>query len=103
MIGWLKKIFKKNKPLPLYHTCDKCVYWKSEEENNIIPEWNNNKKRYCDVYKYSTKYNHTCALYTEEKFEATDDSIQTKELNLDYNLSIEESELIDPRAKEKES
>lgn len=93
MIGWLKKLFLKNKPLPLYYTCDKCVYWKSEEENNIIPHWNNNKKRYCDVYKYHTKYNHTCALYTEEKFEAKEDSIQTPELSLDIDTTVERVDL----------
>lgn len=93
MIGWLKKLLKKKKEA--INPCSTCVHWKSEEENNIKVPLPRNGNRYCEVYKGFTHPNHTCVIYKKERFEATADSIQTPELSLDYDLSIEKSELGD--------
>jgi hypothetical protein len=77
--------------------CRTCVYWKSEEENNITMQPPKKGNRYCDVYKTFTHPLHACALWKEEKFEATENSIQTEEINLDLDLSMEKSDLSDPR------
>lgn len=102
MLLWLKKLFqKKNNCCDIKieeNTCESCVWWKAEEENNV-PYVKTPHKRYCDIYKDYTNYQHSCALYKKERFEATADSIQTEELSLDLDLSIEGSQSNDPRGK----
>lgn len=108
MFQWLKGIFKKRKKNNCCEveikrvTCETCVWWKAEEENNAPPAEKFSKLfdknyRMCDVYKEYTHKIHTCALYKEEKFEAQHDSIQTEEIDLNYEISVEESEKNDTR------
>ena len=91
MWNWLRQLIqKKAKLIKKNNLCSTCVYWKSEEESNV-PHKLNKKLRYCSIYETYTKPNHSCALYIEEKFEAKPDSIQTKEYDLNYELSIDGS------------
>lgn len=73
-------------------TCSTCVNWKAEEMNNmprIDDTLFNTGKRYCDVNKKYTGPNHKCECYVEELFEATENSIQTEELEIDLNQEME--------------
>ena len=91
MLKWLTKIFKKKikqeeiKPL---ENCSKCVWWKSEEENNM-PILKREHLGYCDVHKTYTPSTYKCSAFKEERFEATHDSIQTEEIEINHDLSIE--------------
>lgn len=94
MVNWLKKLFqkKKNEEVKVEHNvCSSCVHWKSEELNNVtIPIYTD--IRYCDIQKDYTEKNDNCYAFLKEEFEATANSTSTKEVSLDYDLSVEKSE-----------
>lgn len=77
-----RKLTKQNKD-----TCSTCIWWASEEENNM--PMLTNGKRYCDVKKKYTSPNHACECYSKELFEATENSTQTPELEIDLNQEME--------------
>src|SRR6185312_7364820 len=89
MLKWLKKLFqkKKNKGELNLYSCKNCVFWKVEEENNkdYISPYN----RFCDINKKYTNMYSTCPHFLEERFEATPESTQTEEIEINHNLSIE--------------
>lgn len=71
--------------------CHSCIYFGEEEMYNKSFH-RNKKKRYCSqLDKYMHK-NSSCEFYSKELFEATENSTQTKEYNLDFEFDIREIE-----------
>lgn len=114
MFNWLKgflSIFQKKKNNCCEveireNTCETCVWWKAEEENNAPPAHEIDSRfdenyRFCDIHKNYSHKIHGCFSYVEERFEATDESIQTEEYELNTELSVEESESNDTRREKK--
>jgi hypothetical protein len=54
--------------------------------------------RFCDKHKLFTHQDITCPEYLEEKFEATENSVQTKEYEINHEMSVEQN---DPRDEKK--
>ena len=109
MFKWLRAIFKKkNKATGALlnelkgNTCETCVWWAAEEENNLaLLHTPKNGNRYCDVYKTFTGPKHTCHSYKEERYEATVESIQTEEIEINHDLELEGSQLNDTGSRQK--
>lgn len=118
MLKWwkaFKSIFKKEKKNNCCEVkikeniCENCVWWRAEAENNMPNAEDASKLfaaypgdyKYCDIQKQYTHRIHSCNHYLEERFEATDESIQTEEYEIKHELSIEESESNDIRGEKK--
>jgi hypothetical protein len=92
MLKWLLGIFKKkNKPAPLIYTCKSCVWWRAEDEN-LVNKHPDAEMGFCDKHKLFTHQDITCPEYLEEKFEATENSVQTDELEINHEMSVEEND-----------
>lgn len=115
MLLWLKSLFKKKDnnccdvKLTFKDTCETCVWWKAEEENNMPNAEIASKLfaaypgeyKFCDIQKDYTHRIHSCRHYVEERFEATADSVQTEEFELNHDLSIERSQSNDINGEKK--
>jgi hypothetical protein len=90
MWQWLKGIFKRKKQ-EVINPCSSCVWWRAEEENlvNYHPD---SEIRFCDNHKLFMHQDLTCGEYLEEKFEATENSVQTEELEINHEMSVEEND-----------
>jgi hypothetical protein len=99
MFKWLAAIFKKKKP-EVINPCSTCVWWAAEEEN-LVNHHKDPEMRFCDKHKLFTHQDITCPEYLEEKFEATENSVQTEEIDINHDLSIEKSEENDPSSQQK--
>lgn len=104
MLNWLKQIFKKKKnnccKIEIKrNTCESCVFWKSEEENNVPPAELFSKLfakypgeyRFCDIHKQYTHKIHSCDSFLEEKFEAQPNSTKTEEYEINHEFVVDGS------------
>lgn len=101
MWKWLRQIFQKKennccniKIEEMRNTCESCVWWAAEEENNAPSAQEVDKRfdenyKFCDIQKQHTHKIHTCNSYIKEEFEATEDAISTEEFELNQELSVE--------------
>lgn len=53
--------------------------------------------RFCDIKKEYHTCDYSCDSFKQERFEATSESVQTEEIEINHSLSIEESESNDIR------
>lgn len=83
---WIQKIFgKKNLKTEINQCCKNCIWWRADEllePGKEKPKYH----EYCGNMRFFTMENDSCYSFQEELFEATENSIQTKEFNMDLEL-----------------
>jgi hypothetical protein len=86
MLNWLMNNWhkKKNKNRA-DKLCKDCVWYGSEEENNVPFK---KGVRYCDQFKDYRYENESCPLFKQEYFEATESSISTEEISINHDLNV---------------
>jgi hypothetical protein len=90
MFNWLAKILTEKHNSGLANRCKDCVWHKSEEECNVKQK---KHMRYCSVLQmYTFDYN-TCVDFKEEWFEAKPGATETEEIIIDFNVSVEPTEI----------
>jgi hypothetical protein len=98
VLKWLRQFLKKfKKKKEIINPCSTCVWWRAEDEN-LVNFHRDSEMRFCDKHKLFTHQDITCPEYLEEKFEATENSVQTKEYEINHEMSVEQN---DPRDEKK--